>query len=132
MDLTSRGHLRRPRLLIACILILGLLGCFTLSNAVLYAHSSGDFLYASMPMLLTTVIYMHRRYPTKLGWFAIAFLLLAPSIAGTIGGLTSIYFDIGTKYGWGMLIDVLLIDLAIFLVIACLLHAASITDAARP
>lgn len=128
MNLINKSHLKHPRLLTGCILILGLLGCFNTTNALLHAGTFRDIFYTSIPLLFTVMLYTHFRYPTKFGWIVISLLLLTPSIAGIVIGSISIYLDIGSKYSWTVLVDFLLINIAVLLVIALILYSAKITE----
>lgn len=85
-------------------------------------------MYASAPIIFATGIYAHIRYPTKLGWLVIAFLLLTPSIIGTISGITYVYLGIGVKYSWQTLFNVLLLDIALFLALFVFLHFAKVSE----
>ena len=129
MNSIGRSRLKYPNLSSGIILLVGALGCANLITAAFYANSCMDLLYSSMPILLTAMLCMHHRHPTPLGWRAIAFLLLTPTIIGIIVGLSATYFDIGVKYGWGALIELLIVDIAVFMAIAGILYSTNIEAA---
>jgi hypothetical protein len=127
MNLICKSQLNHPKLLTVFIVIVGILGGFSIINAILNANSYHDFVYASIPFMFAAGIYEHSRYPTKLGWLAIAFLLLTLSIIETIGGLMPIYFDIGVKYSWQSFTNILSIDMVLLLVVFGFIYITKVT-----
>lgn len=126
MNLIDKSKPKHPKLFVGCTVLSGIFGCATLVNALRYANSVMDFLYPSIPLLIAVLFYTHLRFPTQRGWFALAFLLLAPATYGTIGGLTSIYLDLHIKYSWGTMLEYLTMSAVVFIVIAGVLYSANV------